>query len=66
MQLTPRCCGEMYNEGVVPYPDISRWVSAARASCGKTAALRSRFLEDFGYLFTFYSVSNTGILIIFT
>jgi hypothetical protein len=55
----------MYSEGAVHYPDVSRWVSAARASCGKTAAARSQFTEDFVYLFTFYNVSNTGILIMF-
>lgn len=65
MQRSPRRCGEMYSEGAVPYTDISRWVSAARAS-GKTAAATSQFTEDFVYLFTFYNVSNTGILIMFT
>jgi len=66
MQRSPRRCGETYSEGAVPYADIAHWVSAARASCGKTAAARSRFIEDFVYLFTFDNVSNTGILTVFT
>ena len=62
------------SERTMPYPDVARWVSAARTSGGNTEASGSRaglqalrpkegVKEDFIYLFTFPNVSNTAILI---
>jgi hypothetical protein len=59
----------------VPHADVAPWVRAARSSVGKTAAARLRtelqtlqqltvgLNEDFLCLFTFYEVSNSGVLI---
>lgn len=58
----------------MPHPDVAAWVYAARSSVGKTAAARLRaelqtlqlgvgLNKDFLYLFTFYEVSNSGLLI---
>jgi len=57
----------------LPFPDVA-WVSAARVSVGKVAAVGSRsglhvlqhregLKDDFLYLFTFTNTSNGAILI---
>ena len=58
----------------MPHPEVAPWVRAARSSVGKTAASRLRaelqtlqlgvgLNENSLYLFTFYEVLNSGVLI---